>query len=369
MSQLGEFLTGMVQRSHQGTQDRAALNTLAQFSDDQDSTATEKIAQRGKQASALRNVLKSYSDNPDLGHVLNGLGVDQLEGIMHGMAMNQAQQEMQSKMDESKAQTAWLNQRTTDAADEGDAGAQFAGELSKLLQPGGAPGAPGVNLPNTDLSAFAGYGGASAGNAPAPASPATNINGAALQAMAHMGKVNPKLAGIILNKILPSVMGGEDLTPGTFVDETTGAHFAYRGKQFQPAGYDPKMTGAGKPVPMTDPDGILMGFTMTDIKGHQTFHPYKGSATVKQVRDESGNALDGYFMDSQGHALDTRGAMEKAGYEMSKDADGNMKLTLKATKPTAKEYKSADEVKADFNAGTLTREAAKKILADKFNMK
>lgn len=351
MSNLGDFLTGMVMRSHQGTQDRAALNTLTQFSGDQDEQHTEKLAQRGKQASALRNVIKSYSDNPDLGQAINSLGVDQLEGILHGMALNQAQKEMEAKAAESQAQAAWLNQRTADASEEGNALSQFAGTLAPLLAPGNAPASDDDN----NFSIFGGYH-AAPGNAPAPASSAPNINGAVLTAMAGMGRTNPKMAGVMLGKILPSIMqnAGEDLTPGTFSDETTGAHFAFRGKQFLPAGYDPKVTGAGKPTPQHDDDGNLIGYTLTDARGHSTFHTAKGSAKLKQATDQSGNVIEGFYMDDSGKLHDTRSAMDKL---------------MGSDEPAKPDYKTADEVREAFKANKIDRDAAKKILADKFGMK
>lgn len=356
MSQLGDFLTGMVQRSHQGTQDRAALNTLAQFSDDQDSSATEQLAQRGKQANALRNVIKSYSDNPDLGHAINSLGVDQLEGIMHGLAVNSAMSEAQARTGEQQAQTAWLNQRAAESSEEGNALSEFARNLAPALAGNGSfggPAAPGLNLPNTDLSAFSGFS-APAGGAPAPASPTPDINGAVLNAMANMGHTNPRMAGIVLGKLLPSIMGNasENLTPGTFADPVTGAHFAYRGKQFLPAGFDPTITGAGKPVPQTDPDGNLLGYSITDMRGHSTFHPAKGSAKLKQATDQNGNPIEGYYMDDSGKLHDTRSAMDK----------------LMGGVDEKPQYKTTQDVVADFKAGKLTREQAAKILNEQFKV-
>jgi hypothetical protein len=345
MSTLGDFLSGMVQRSHQGTQDRAALNTLAQFSDDQDSDATDKLAQRGKQASALRNVIKSYSDNPNLGQAINGLGVDDLEGIMHGMALNSAMSEAQSRMAEQQAQAAWLQQRTAESGDEGNAGAQFAGKLAALLPyasaggTAGAPGGPPMALPNVNpggspMLDFGAYGTPASG-APAPASNPPGINGAVLNAWAAMGRTNPRMAGVMLKTILPSIMGngGEDLTPGVFADPTTGAHFVYRGKQLLPAGFDPSKTGAGAPVPQMDPDGNLIGYSITDIRGHSTFHPAKGGPQLKQATDQNGNPIDGFFMDDSGKLHDTRDAMDKQGYEMLPNPDGSFKFQPKAKAP------------------------------------
>lgn len=371
MSTLGEFFTGMVQRSHQGTADRAALDTLAQFSDDQDSAATEKFAQRGKQATALRNVIKSYSDNPDLGHALNSLGVDQLEGIMHGMALNQAQQQVDSQNAERAAQIAWLNQRTKESADEGDATSDLMRRFAELRTGGvGAPSGP-MMPPMSQGGGLAGllnqYSGGAPTGAPAAAGAQLSPSDAMVQAFGDVGRMNPRAGAALMKTFAPFIMGNssEDLTPGTYVDKETGAHFVYRGKQLLPAGYAPDKIGAGKPVPITDPDGNLMGFSFTDVHGHVTHLPYKGSATVKQVRDESGNPVDGFFMDSQGHALNTQSAMEKAGYEVTTDADGNPKIALKATAP---EYKTKNDVVADFKAGKITREKAAKILNEQFKV-
>jgi hypothetical protein len=369
MSQLGEFLSGMVQRSHQGTQDRAALNTLAQFSDDQDSDATEKLAQRGKQASALRNVIKSYSDNPDLGHAINSLGVDELEGIMHGMALNQAQQEIQSKVAEAQAQTAWLNQRTAESAGEGNALSEFARNLLPQLSSGGAPAAPTLSLPNTDLSAF--VTGAPAGGAPAPASPTPDINGAVLNAMANMGSTNPKMAGVMLNKLLPSIMGTAAGKAGFF--KAGDAPQTFDNWERIPTGPNTsqvvyKDPSGGGLKPMTDPDGNLQGYSITDARGHTTFHPSKGSAKLKQATDGEGNVIEGFFMDDSGKLHDTRDALDKDGYDVTANTDGTPRIQLKVKGGTAPEYKTKDDVVKDFKAGKITRDKAAKILNEQFKV-
>lgn len=296
MSTLGDFLTGMVQRSHQGTQDRAALNTLAQFSDDQDSDATDKLAQRGKQASALRKVIQSYSDNPDLGHAINGLGVDDLEGILHGMALNSAMRAEQSQIQQRQAETAWTNQRSQESADEGDATGQLMRAYGDIRQ----------------------------------ADPTIKPGDAMMQAFGQVGKVNPRAGAALLKTFAPQIMDQQDLTNGTFSVPQTGATFVTRGKQILPAGFDPAVTGAGKPVPQTDPDGNLIGYSITDMRGHSTFHPAKGSAKLKQATDQNGNAIDGFFMDDSGKLHDTRDAMDKQGYEMLANPDGSFKFQPKA---------------------------------------
>jgi hypothetical protein len=387
MSQLGEFLAGMVDRSHRGTQARAALNTMAQFADDQDASQTEQMANRGKQANAIRNVIKSYSDNPDLGHALNSMGVDDLEGVMRGMATSMAMQEQQARAAEAMAQVKWLNQRTNESADEGNALANFASSLAGQMNGGGQAGNVQPNF-GTPIAPALNFGSGSplsdlGGMQPPPMDvpqangapqAAPNMQGMVLNAMAQMGKSNPRMAGVMLGKILPSILGSqsEDLTPGVFKDDTTGAHFVYRGKQLLPAGYDPNVTNAGKPVPMADPDGNLMGFSMTDIKGHQTFHPYKGNEVVKQVRDQDGNPVDGFFMDSQGHAINTNDALDKAGYQVTQDDNGNPRIQLKVNKPgaaaPAAKYKTKDDVVADYKAGKITRAAASKVLNEQFKV-
>ena len=408
MSQLGEFLTGVIQRGQQATQDRAALSALAQFSNDQSDQQSDAMVQRGKQAQALRNLAASYApDQPDLKHQLNAMSVDQLEGVMHGLVMNNAMAQQQSEMGRNQAMADWYRQRVQESAGEGEALSQFANSYLSAGAPAtpgasaiaGLPQAPQQLAPGLALSAFVPDAGQTATGAQ-PAGQPDRV----LSAMAEMARVNPRTAGVMMGKILPDLMGQ-----------------AMAGKaQFFHAGDDPATFGnwqriptgpntsqlvysdpdAGKLTPQFGDDLNLVGYSQSDARGHSRFVPYKGDATLKAATDPDGNAIPGWLIDSQGRAIDVRSQYQKmmAGSKFDTNAPvaPSAPKAPQAPQPTsvdidylkahpekaasfdrhfgagaaeaatAPEFKTAEDVRAAFQAGKLGRPAAKKILSERF---
>jgi hypothetical protein len=327
-----DLLKFAVERGVQSKQDRAALQTLATMEDQQNETAGDAMVAKGNRATALRNVIKAYSDNPDIGKAIQSLGHDQLEGIMHGMAINSAMQKANAENAELQARADYFRQYAQERQGEGQGASEFARNFGQLMAGGGGGGQPNpgavnpmapTGMPgagNSMLGGFAGMEdptmGTTAGTgASAPMDPAL----AAIKAFGMTSVMNPRAGGQVLDKLLPYIMGQSDPTKaqffkpgdqpqtfGDFLRVPTGGNTSQL--VFNPA-------KAGVPVAMHDEDGNLQGWSVTDPRGHSTFRPYKGGAKVKQMTDaQTGEPLPGRYVTEQGQPVDERTLLEKTGF-------------------------------------------------------
>lgn len=102
----------------------------------------------------------------------------------------------------------------------------------------------------------------------------------------------------------------EDLTPGVFEVPDSGALFAYRGKQFLPAGFKPK-AGGGDVKELKSPSGQLLGFLRVDARGREKIIKPPPNTQLSIVLDGEGKPLPGRYMDGAGKIHDFRSELEK----------------------------------------------------------
>jgi hypothetical protein len=293
------------------------------------------------------------------------MGVDQLEGVLHGIAANTQQQQAQAEISRSQAMADWYRQRIQESAGEGEAASQFA---SAYLA--GEPGAGGGNGPafsaapgnQPDLSGVTmppplqGIGGPSPllsfgqqGTAPANGGVPGGLD-RVMGAMQSMARANPRMAGMMLNKILPDILGTAVAGKAAFFHpgdqpQTFGnwQRIATGPNTSQLVYNDPS---GGQLTAQTDDDGNLVGWSQNDAKGRSRFIPYKGSAVVKQAVDQDGNVIPNHYITEEGKPVDTRTIFQRNGYDFVQQADGSIKLQPIAA-PKAKEAPSAAKVTTD----------------------
>jgi len=79
-------------------------------------------------------------------------------------------------------------------------------------------------------------------------------------------------------------------------------------------------------VPQHDEDGNLMGWSMTDPRGHARFYPFKGDEKVRAATDDNGNVIPGYYITREGKTMNTQTLMEKNGFTVKRKDDGTWTL-------------------------------------------
>jgi len=225
--------------------------------------------------------------------------------------------ELGARMNVQQAQADWLNHRAQVQGEEPEAGAKFGDTMLELLNkygygaaPGGA-GAPAMPMPaGVGLPPGVGTmpplpGGAAlrlgtralpplpAGVALSPAAGTGPGRGAAggamrpmplimLEAVSKMGATNPRLSGVMMRQLLPSLLqnpGGMESAPvPTWTRGPTGRYAVTMpgSKQFQldfdPSTWTRAMADGSIPaVPITDPSGNVLGNVYPDQRGN--LHP------------------------------------------------------------------------------------------------
>lgn len=357
MSQLGQFFTELYQRHNQANQDRATILTMLQQPPDADETqqptnpfdssggsggtdgtnAPDNLVQRGKQAGALRNALKAYTQNPDAAKALDGMSADQLEGVLHGYTNLKAQEMQGAQVNRFNAEAQRYQIETQEQVAE-------AGATGTLMKRFGEIRQQNPNIQPGD---------------------------AMMQAFGDVGQMNPRAGAMLLKTFAPSITGmvankNNFFKPGDNPQAFGNWSRIPTGPNTSQLIYnDPNQ---GQMTPQMDASGNLIGYSTADARGHSTFHAAKGSAKLKQATDQNGNPIEGFYMDDSGKLHDTRSAMDKLMGDENAPAQPAGKATPAAPAASAAQYKNKDDVVSDYKAGKITRAAASKILNEQFNV-
>jgi hypothetical protein len=339
------------------TDQRAAItmqgNQMSQRQGEMMAQLAGYFVDRANKAKALRSTIKAY--NPDAGDAVDSMGVDQLEGMLHGWSLKNAADLQQAHLQDFQAQAELRRQQAADDQSLGDAVNRYAN-------------APDVAQPLvTDDS-----------GEDDPESP-TTMRPATPDERFRYALGTPGLSGRAIPKLIDALDkygqngAGNKLAPEYTEDPVTGSRALLYGKTAQPTGFNPSKA-APQLLPQHDEDGNLVGWSQLDAKGKSTFIPNKTSAVLKTARDESGNELPGYYVDNQGKLHDTRSALQKSlGTDATPKPAGKTQVQHVApsylgTAAVPSAYKAQGDVVADFKAGKLTRAQAAKILNEKFNV-
>lgn len=326
---------------------------------------------RANKAKALRSTIKAY--NPDAGAAVDSMGVDQLEGMLHGWSLKNAADMQQAHLQDFQAQAELRRQQAADDQGIGDAVNRASNapdvpvplvmddmdpngpESPTTMRPAtwdermryalATPGLSGRAVPKL-IEALTKYGESIGDNSPT-----------VLKDNPYPGVsvIVPRGGRGAMHVVEDPNAAGNKLSAEYTEDPVTGSRALLYGKTAQPTGFNPSKA-TPQLLPQHDEQGNLVGWSQLDARGKATFIPNKTSAVLKTARDESGNELPGYYVDSQGKIHDTRSALQK-----SLGTGG-------ATKAEAPAYKSQDDVVAAFKAGKVSRAEAAKLLNEKFGV-
>lgn len=288
MSNLGNFLSYMVERHEQqkdeDKQRARKFKSLVDYADTAGIMSKDKAMTMD--VDSLEGAVQGFAAKKKFDEVAANLKKFQQENDDRAALAGFARDFSSGDTSALRGMTSVLNMPTSTE----EAGNRIYSALSDFLT---------ATQPNNRLSF------ALARNPGAPANPQFDNS---LNALVRFGGVDP------------------ELTTGTFTVPGTGATFVTRGKQILPAGFVPQEgSDTNTPVPQHDEEGNLIGWTVTDIRGHATFHANKSNAKLPPAVDAAtGKAIPGYYV-LNGRVVDTRSAMQKAGILLNED--GSMGLT------------------------------------------
>ena len=289
----------------------------------------DQLTQNGKVAKATRNLMKlnGYSSV-----ALDGMGLDQLKGLLDAHTLQSNMQMVTAKMADYRAQALERQQRAADDVGIGAAVNRFGQVMSQR----------GVRGYNTDLT---GEGESDDSQPPATFQDAM---AAALQTPGLSGRAVPRLIDS-LSKYGEAADGGgtvtepgpypglslirsrsgrggvhvvtdpalsgnsqEDLTAHFEQDPVTGARFYRSGRTSMSSGFDPAAAAAEtQMIPQHDDTGKVVGWSQVGPNGRATWVANKNNMTFTQAQDRDGKPVPGWYVDGQGKMHDTRSVMEK----------------------------------------------------------
>jgi hypothetical protein len=282
---------------------------------------TPQSEQMGKMAKSLRGYIAAA--NPDAKNSVEHWSLEQLEGHLKGLAVKSTMQEHMARLRDYDAQAQERVQRAQDSVTQGQA-------VRNFYQAPGVPTGEGDNMRPANADERMAF---MVQNTPGLGGRHMPEIIKSLAGYEQMGQDSADGGGPAVKEIYPGVSyitsrsgrgGGhvvtdpnagtsqEDLLPGSYEDPVTGARFAYRGKSFQPAGFNPTVAGAGAQlIPQHDEDGKVVGWSQVDARGRATWVANRSAATFTQAQDQNGQPINGMYVDSQGKAHDTRTVMDK----------------------------------------------------------
>lgn len=336
------------------------------------SEAIDTYTQRARQTKAYRQMaVDGLGLDPD---DVDKMSLSTLQGKMQGMALKAANQQRQAQTQDLLSQ---IQQRVgigNRQQAQADALNQKGAAWQRFVQSqGNDGGADASGLPTNPL-AQAGPGGMDTSTAMgvirgAPTGPAP-ADGGGFDPVGMMRKMTA--AGVDPKDALENVkammaagqMGGGAPQTNFAEDPITGFRALINGKTTTPTGVNPAKVKQPPSFPVVDPTtGKPTGDMMVAHPGKQGFFISKGKNNAS-AGDGPTMSKDGkfYFDDAAKNWKPIHVVGSQSAFTQAMSAGG-------ATAPAAATYKSPNDVRAAFKAGTLSQPDATKILQTQFGLK